>query len=168
MRSRLRGQKNCCTAQAMQQFVFRYNYCAACARQSSMAVNTASLVIVLPEMASTPAEEPASVSERARLSAAFPPSSGVSPDASMATYLAAGDGHGDRHLAQTALCTGRVTAVMVSGGVVRGRDRAGVGDIQGQNDAEDDVQDQHQEDVAGRMLVHSVESAPLGGITWQV
>ena len=52
-----------------------------------MAVNTASLVIVLPEMASTPAEEPASVSERARLSAAFPPSSGVSPYASMATLV---------------------------------------------------------------------------------
>ena len=59
----------------------------ACARQLSMAVNTALLVRVAPETASTPAVEPALVSSSASVSAALPPRSGVSPEASMATLV---------------------------------------------------------------------------------
>ena len=59
----------------------------ACARQASMAVKMASLVMVEPVMASTPAVEPVCVSWAASVSAALPPSSGVSAEASTCTAV---------------------------------------------------------------------------------
>ena len=59
----------------------------ACARQASMAVKMASLVMVEPVMASTPAVEPVCVSWAASVSAALPPKSGVSAEASTCTAV---------------------------------------------------------------------------------
>ena len=71
-------------------------------------------------------------------------------------HLAAGDGHGNAHLAQTALRAGGVGAVGVGVGIIGSRHGAGVGDIEGQHDAEDDVQHQHEDHVAGHVFFHGL------------
>ena len=62
-------QKTAARAVAVQQ-LGECDHCAACARQSSIAAKTASLVMVLPVTASTPAVLPASFRLAVRLSAA--------------------------------------------------------------------------------------------------
>ena len=86
LQSTLQKQKLPHNCAAVFAFVGLQHHCA-CARQASMAVKMASLVMVEPVMASTPAVEPVCVSCADSVSAALPPSSGVSAEASTCTAV---------------------------------------------------------------------------------